>query len=135
MRRLRDCGCGVTWDKLQGVVLGRTDYMITVRGTNVYPTAVENILGETPGVSPFFQLVLDHVDGNDRMTVEFEPEKHMPEADWEKVAEQVRADIRKALHVRLETRVIPPDGLPRYDLKTKRIVDNRPKELRRALDR
>jgi len=135
VRRVRDCGCGVTWDKLEGVVLGRTDFMITVRGTNVYPTAVENILGDTPGVSPFFQLVLDRVDGNDRMTVEFEPEKHMPNRDWPKIAEQVQQAIRDALHVRLETRVIPPDGLPRYDLKTTRIVDNRPKELRRELDR
>ena len=43
--------------------------------------------------------------------------------------------IRKALHVRLESKPMAPETLPRYDLKTKRIIDNRPKELRRALDR
>ncbi|MCP3974958.1 MAG: phenylacetate--CoA ligase, partial [bacterium] len=135
VRRVENCSCGCTWAKLEGVVLGRTDYMVTVRGTNVYPTAVENLLGETEGVSPFYQLVLDRVDENDRMTVEFEPTKTVPEAEWDALAKAVQERIHQALHVRLETKVTPPDSLPRYDLKTKRIIDNRPKDLRRALDR
>jgi phenylacetate-CoA ligase len=135
VRRVADCSCGVTWTKLEGVVLGRTDFMITVRGTNVYPTAVENLLGEIEGVSPFFQLVLDREDENDRMTVEFEPRKDLPEAQWAELAADVEKRIHGALHVRLETKVIAPEGLPRYDLKTRRVIDNRPKELRRELDR
>ena len=61
--------CGCTWDKFDGVVLGRTDFMVTVRGTNVYQTAVENIIGAIDGVSPFYQLVLDREGSNDKMTV------------------------------------------------------------------
>jgi phenylacetate-CoA ligase len=129
------CTCGRTWHKLDGVVLGRTDFMVTVRGTNVYQTAVENLLGETPGVSPFYQLVLEHADGNDRMTVEFEPAPEAAPADWPAIAAAAEARIRAALHVRLDCRPVAPGGLPRYDLKTKRIIDKRPKELRRLLDR
>jgi phenylacetate-CoA ligase len=135
VRRTRDCPCGCTWDKFEGVVLGRTDFMVTVRGTNVYQTAVENIIGEIEGVSPFYQLVLDHEGSNDKMTVEFEPDKAVKDADWPSLAQEVQDRIHKALHVRLETRPMAPESLPRYDLKTKRIIDNRPKELRRALDR
>jgi phenylacetate-CoA ligase len=135
VRRLKSCSCGRTWDKLDGVVLGRTDFMVTVRGTNVYQTAVENILGETPGVSPYYELVLDHVDGNDRMTVRYEPEPSVDAGTYDALSKQVQETIHKALHVRLEMEPLAPDSLPRYDLKTKRITDNRPKELRRALDR
>ncbi|MGE4013790.1 MAG: phenylacetate--CoA ligase family protein, partial [Alphaproteobacteria bacterium] len=135
VRRVRSCSCGRTWDKFPGVVLGRTDFMMTVRGTNVYPTAVENLLGAVKGVSPFYQLVLDHVDGNDRMTVEFEPTADIAEADWNALATRIADHIHKALHVRLEVKPVRPEGLPRYELKTRRIIDNRPKELRRLLDR
>ncbi|MCZ6859254.1 MAG: hypothetical protein O7I42_03070, partial [Alphaproteobacteria bacterium] len=130
-----DCACGSTWEKLDGVVLGRTDYMVTVRGTNVYQSAVENIIGEIDGVSPFYQLVLDREGANDRMTIEFEPDKAIAKSNWPSLAKTIGERIQKALHVRLETKPVPPEGLPRYDLKTKRIIDNRPKELRRELDR
>ncbi len=135
VRRTTGCSCGRTWDKFDGVVLGRTDFMVTVRGTNVYQTAVENILGEFEGVSPYYQLVLDHVDGNDRMRVEFEPERNITEEDFYDLAGRLGKRIHEALHVRLDITPVAPESLPRYDLKTKRIIDNRPKELRRKLDR
>jgi phenylacetate-CoA ligase len=135
VRRRESCACGCTWGKFEGVVLGRTDFMVTVRGTNVYPTAVENLLGETAGVSPYYQMVLDREGANDKMTVEFEPEKNVAEADWPKLAEEVAGRIHKALHVRLEITPLAPNTLPRYELKTKRITDNRPKDFQRELDR
>jgi phenylacetate-CoA ligase len=135
VRRVENCSCGVTWTKLDGVVLGRTDFMIALRGTNVYPTAVENIIGEIEGVSPFFQLVLDREAENDRMTVEFEPAKDLPEAQWADLAATIEARVHAALHVRLETKAMAPESLPRYDLKTRRVIDNRPKEFQRTLER
>ncbi len=135
VRRIGECPCGCTWGKLQGVVLGRTDFMVTLRGTNVYQTAVENLLGEMPGVSPFYQLVIEQQDGYDSMTVEFEPDKSLPQAQWAALAERIEQKIHRALHVRLEIKPMAPESLPRYDLKTKRIIDKRPKELRRVLDR
>jgi phenylacetate-CoA ligase len=135
VRRVHQCTCGRTWAKFPGVVLGRTDFMVTVRGTNVYQTAVENLLGEIPGVSPFYQLVLERIASNDQMMVEFEPDPSVSEADWPALAARVADVIHRALHVRLDVAPVKPGGLPRYDLKTKRIIDKRPKEFRRALDR
>lgn len=137
VRRRSTCVCGRTWAKFEGSVLGRTDFMVTVRGTNVYQTAVENLLAEVPGVSMHYELVLTREADNDVMTVRFEPDKSIAHSRelWEKAAGDAAARIHAALHVRLEVKPVEPESLPRYELKTKRIVDQRPKEFRRALDR
>lgn len=135
VRPRHSCPSGRTWLKFDGSVLGRTDFMITVRGTNVYPTAVENILGEVEGISANYELHLSQVDGNDCMTVKFEPEPAVPADRWTDIARDAGERIHKALHVRLELEPTEPGTLPRYDLKTRRIFDERPEQFRRALDR
>ena len=135
VRRRARCACGRTWTKLEGAVLGRTDFMVTLRGTNVYQTAVENLIGEMPEVSNSYELILTREDENDAMTVRFEPNKSIPQDQWDRVAKAMTEKIRQALHVRLECTAVAPETLPRYELKTKRIIDQRPKEFRRALDR
>jgi len=137
VRRVDSCACGRTWAKFQGAVLGRTDFMVTVRGTNVYQSAVENILAEVPGVSMHYELVLTRAEDNDVMTIRFEPDATIgaDAAAVEKVAAEAAERIHRALHVRLECKPVPCDSLPRFELKTKRMIDQRPKEFRRALDR
>ena len=135
VRSRSTCRCGRTWMKLEGSVLGRADFMVTVRGTNVYQTAVENLLGETPGVSSFYELVLTRENDNDMMTVRCEPRRSIEPQEWEQLAQTIGDRIHRALRVRLRVEVVPHDTLPRYDIKTKRIIDQRPPEFRRALDR
>jgi phenylacetate-CoA ligase len=135
VRARASCGCGRTWTKFEGSVLGRTDFMITVRGTNVYQTAIENVLGEIDGVSSHYELTLKQEKGNDVMDIRFEPEKAVPPDQWQTLARDVGDKIHKAMHVRLGVTVVEPESLPRYDLKTRRIFDQRPKEFRRALER
>jgi phenylacetate-CoA ligase len=135
VRRRSSCSCGRTWGKLEGAVLGRTDFMVTVRGTNVYQSAVENLIGEMEGVSNSYELVLTRQEENEAMTVRFEPLKIVASERWDELARRMSDKIHQALHVRLKCEAVPPDTLPRYELKTKRIIDQRPKEFRRALDR
>ncbi len=135
VRRRLECSCGRTWTKFEGAVLGRTDFMVTVRGTNVYQTAVENLIGEMPEISNSYELLLTREDENDAMTVRFEPVKKVDKEQWPAIARQLSDRIHQALHVRLRCEAVAPDSLPRYELKTKRIIDQRPKEFRRALDR
>ena len=129
------CSCGRTWLKLEGAVLGRSDFMVTVRGTNVYQSAVENLLAEVPGVSSFYELVLRRENDNDTMTVRCEPASSVAADAWAELGRTASDHIRTALHVRLPVDVVPPGTLPRYEIKTKRIIDERPPEFRRALDR
>ncbi len=135
VRRIPGGADGRTWTRFEGVILGRTDFMITVRGTNVYPTAVENLIGEMKGVSSHYQMILSKEGALDRMEIEFEPVKRIGEAEWPGLADRLARHIHDALKVRIDCRAVPVESLPRYELKTKRIVDKRPKELRRALDK
>lgn len=135
VRRRHECSCGRTWAKFEGAVLGRTDFMVTVRGTNVYQTAVENLIGEFPEISNSYELVLTREQENEAMTVRFEPVKTLDREKWPALAERLAERIHQALHVRLRCEAVAPESLPKYELKTKRIIDQRPQEFRRALDR
>jgi phenylacetate-CoA ligase len=135
VRRYDQCSCGRTWAFFKGVVLGRTDFMVTVRGTNIYQSAVENVVGQAEGASHHYELVLTRVSGLDRMCVRVEPVPQLAAERWTELSRRVGDRIHDALKVRLEVEVLPPGTLPRYELKTRRIVDQRPKDIRRALDR
>lgn len=118
-----DHGCGWTWKHMPGTVLGRADFMVTIRGVNVYPTAVENLIGEVAGLSNHYQLHIRRVDGMDRMLAKVEAEA--PGADGQALADDLGRHLRTHLGVRLETEVVESGSLPRYELKTKRIFDHR----------
>jgi phenylacetate-CoA ligase len=137
VRHRSSCSCGRTWVKLEGSVLGRSDFMMTVRGTNVYQTAVENLIGEMPEASNSYELVLTNEDDNDVMTIRFEPTAAFADKPelWGDIEKRLSDRIHQGLHVRLRATAVAPGSMPRYELKTKRIVDQRPKQFRRALDR
>jgi phenylacetate-CoA ligase len=135
VQRHQQCSCGRTWALFKGAVLGRTDFMVTVRGTNVYQSAVENVLGLVENASSHYELVLTRASGQDRMCVRVEPMAEFPEGRWAELGRDIDERIHNALKVRLEIQVLPPGTLPRYDLKTRRIIDQRPKEVRRVLER
>lgn len=124
-----DHGCGWTFAHLPGVVLGRSDFMVTIRGVNVYPTAVENLIGEVGGLSNHYELHISREAGFDRMLVRVEAG---PEAAAERDAlgRALSEYLHASLGVRLETDVMEPEALPRYELKTKRIFDHRAAAVR-----
>ncbi len=119
-----DHGCGWNFAHLPGVVLGRADFMVTIRGVNVYPTAVENLLGEVAGLTNHYELHITREAGFDRMLVKVEadPEGGTGPAELDRA---LSAHLRDCLGVRLETEILAADALPRYELKTKRVFDHR----------
>lgn len=119
-----DHGCGWNFAHLPGVVLGRADFMVTIRGVNVYPTAVENLLGEVEGLSNHYELHITREAGFDRMLVKVEVDPATL-ADHGELDAKLRAHLRDNLGVRLETEILAAEALPRYELKTKRVFDHR----------
>lgn len=119
-----DHGCGWNFAHLPGVVLGRADFMVTVRGVNVYPTAVENLLGEVAGLTNHYELHITRQAGFDRMLVKVEAAAGATQS-LEDINSTLNAHLRECLGVRLETEVLPAESLPRYELKTKRVFDHR----------
>jgi phenylacetate-CoA ligase len=109
------CSCGSPFLKLQGGILGRVDDMFTVRGVNLYPSQVEDIVRRHPGVAEF---VIEHrrVRQMDEVTLLVEMAQ-----DGLSTA-RLEADLRQALGVRLGCRAVERGTLPRSELKSKRIV-------------
>jgi phenylacetate-CoA ligase len=109
------CACGSPFMKVMGGIQGRVDDMFTVRGVNLFPSQVEDIVRRYPQVVEF---VLEH-----------RRERRMDEvallletASSEFTTERLEADLRQALGVRLECRIVQRGTLPRSELKSRRLV-------------
>ncbi|MFJ7243611.1 phenylacetate--CoA ligase PaaK [Kitasatospora sp. NPDC098652] len=106
-------------------VTGRSDDMIILRGVNLFPTQIEEILLRTPGVAPHFQLRLTREGRLDRLTVRVEAR---PEAGAG-LREAARAEIVRAVKdgvgVTVAVEVVDPYTLERSVGKIKRVVDER----------
>jgi len=109
------CACGSQFAKLEGGILGRVDDMFTVRGVNLYPSQVEEIVRRHPEVSEFLieHRMIRHMD---EVTLLLEAE------DQGDLAGRLAAELRLALGARIETRLVPPGTLPRSELKARRLV-------------
>ncbi|MTV25731.1 phenylacetate--CoA ligase [Nitriliruptoraceae bacterium ZYF776] len=124
-------GCGWTWAHMPGVVLGRADFMVTIRGVNVYPTAVENLIGDVEGLSTHYQLHITRERGFDRMLVKVEAAS--TGANRDALATSLAEHLREQIGVRLETEVLAEGELPRFELKTRRVFDHRDESDRPAI--
>ena len=109
------CSCGSPFLKLAGGIQGRVDDMLTVRGVNLFPSQVEDIVRRYPEVTEF---VIEH--RRDRRMDEVAILVETSVADFS--TERIEADLRQALGVRLDCRVVASGTLPRSELKARRIV-------------
>lgn len=109
------CSCGSPFMKLLGGIRGRVDDMFTVRGVNLFPSQVEDIVRRHPQVTEFV-IEHRHVRQMDEVLVLIEI------AGTEFSTDRLEADLRQALGVRLDCRVVEQGTLPRSELKSKRIV-------------
>jgi phenylacetate-CoA ligase len=118
------CSCGRTFDIYEGGILGRVDDMKLVRGTNVYPRAIEAIVREHAAVDEF-QTVITREGLRDEITLRVELSDASPD-DWETVCERLRGRLaheHEGLNFRVER--AGAGELPRFELKAKRTIDLR----------
>jgi phenylacetate-CoA ligase len=109
----RPCSCGSPFVKLAGGIRGRVDDMFTVRGVNLYPSQVEDIVRRHPQVVEF---LIEH-----RRVRQMDEVSLLLEVAGDGSTERLEADLRQALGVRLECRVVAAGTLPRSELKSRRI--------------
>ena len=122
----RPCACGRTARFYEGGVLGRTDHMLTIRGTNVYPSAVEALLSAVPELSEHYEMHASLQDNTDAIAVKVEARPEVEAARYAGLERQMAAILHDAIKVRIGVEVISPATLPRYELKAKRFFDHRP---------
>lgn len=119
-----DCPCGRTFDIYDGGIRGRVDDMKLVRGTNVYPRAVESIVREIPEIDEF-QIRL-YTEGGIRDEIEVLVEIPDQGADVEGILSRLGKELADAHEsLRFGVRQAEAGSLPRFELKAKRLVDER----------
>jgi phenylacetate-CoA ligase len=107
-------------------VTGRTDDMIILRGVNVFPTQIEELILRTPGLAPHFQLVLTRPRRLDELTVRVEARADAAAAEARAQAENALADlIKNTIGITAAVDVVEPDVLERSQGKAQRVLDLR----------
>ena len=117
------CECGLPYPRIDAI-LGRSDDMVKVRGAIVYPSQVDELLATIDGVSSEYQIMIDHMNGRDILTLFFETtlEIGKPSADLEKT---VNNEFRKRIGITPKSKAVGMGELPRSEKKTPRVFDNR----------
>jgi phenylacetate-CoA ligase len=106
-------------------ITGRTDDMIILRGVNIFPTQIEEIILRTPGLSPHFQLVLTTRGRMDHLAVQVEARPNCPPERREPAAMEVAKGVKDTVGSTVEVLVLEPETLARSVGKIQRLVDHR----------
>ena len=117
-----DCACGSKFPRIDTLV-GRTDDMVKVKGCNMFPAQIEEVIKFTSGASSEYQVMIENISGKDILTVLFETPL---EGEERTHCEEELAMIFKAkIGCTPEAKGVPMGELPRSEKKTKRIFDSR----------
>ena len=106
-------------------ITGRTDDMIILRGVNLFPTQIEEIVLRTEGLSPHFRLVLTTAGRMDALTVEVEARPDCPPERREQAGTEVARLVKETVGTTVGVAVVDPETLERSVGKLKRLVDRR----------
>jgi phenylacetate-CoA ligase len=115
-----------------GKITGRSDDMLIIRGVNVFPTQIEELIVKSPKLAPIYQLVVTrdgHLDKLD-VIVEARPEvsNQMTTTESESIARQLEHAVKTYVGVSTKVRVLAADSIERSSTgKAKRVIDKRPK--------
>ncbi|KQY55719.1 phenylacetate--CoA ligase [Aeromicrobium sp. Root495] len=108
-------------------ITGRSDDMIILRGVNLFPTQIEELILRTPELSPHFQCVLDRTGNLDSLTVLVERRESAPLDVARTAGAELRRLVKASIGVTVGVDVVDPDTVERSVGKMRRIVDHRPK--------
>jgi phenylacetate-CoA ligase len=108
-------------------VTGRSDDMIILRGVNLFPTQIEEIVLRVPGLAPHFQLLLTREGRMDTMTVLAEADPAAPADRRVAAAAEVIAAVKDTVGVTVGAEIIDPGSLARSTGKLRRVIDRREK--------
>ncbi len=115
------CRCGRTTVRLTAL-RGRRDDMLIVRGVNVHPSHVEQLLLSVAGAAPHYRLIVERAGALDEVTLECEP---APGADPDALGATIARHLREHMGLRIEVAVLAPGSIPRSEGKAVRVLDRR----------
>lgn len=121
------CRCGRTMVRMEKT-RGRSDDMLIVKGVNVFPTQIEEVLFQVEGCEPHYQLVLDRDGHMDTLEVQVEVNETIFFDEMKKQREfvgMVEKRLAATLGLRAKVKLVEPASIPRHEGKAKRVIDRR----------
>lgn len=118
-----ECACGRKYPRLD-IIMGRSDDMFKVRGVNMFPSQVEEILSMVDGVSSEYNINIAHDESNNRdiILVTAEAEGRV---DFESTGAKIKELFKFKMSITPKVTVVPVGTLPRTEKKAKRVIDHR----------
>jgi len=117
-----ECPCGSKFPRIDAII-GRSDDMVKVRGAIIYPSRVDELLAKIDGVSSEYQIMLDHLDGKDILTLFFETA--LEGSARKNLEKTVEAEFKKEIGMKPVPKAVAIGELARSEKKTQRVFDNR----------
>ena len=122
------CRCGRTTCRMENLS-GRSDDMLKIRGVNVFPSQIEEVILGAPGLGPHYEIIVERDGYQDRLTVRVELAQATDSfAELERIEKTVRARLRTVLGLDAKIRLESPNTLARFEGKAKRVRDLRKEE-------
>ena len=118
------CSCGSVLP-MHGPLLGRTDDMFIIRGVNIYPGQIDDLLSKEGKVGSEYQVILIRRDGQDHMTICVERAESVSASEDDAIAARLEDTVRGHLLVRCKVALVDYGTLPRTERKSKRVLDER----------
>lgn len=117
------CECGLDYPRID-TLIGRSDDMVKVKGTIIYPSRVEEVLKTIDGVSSEYQIMIDHLNGKDILTLFFETPLEMGSASAA-LEKTVEREFKGNIGITANAKAVRMGELPRSEKKSTRVFDNR----------
>ena len=117
-----ECECGSKHPRI-AIITGRTDDMVKVRGCNIFPAQIEEVIKFTDGTSSEYQVYINHENGRDNLNLYFESDA--PQEEWPQIEANLAAIFKAKIGMTPIPKAVPVGDLPRSEKKTKRIFDDR----------
>ncbi|MBR2571084.1 MAG: phenylacetate--CoA ligase [Clostridia bacterium] len=121
------CECGRTNVRMERI-MGRTDDMLIIRGVNVFPSQIETVLTNIEGCEPHFMLTVERTGTTDSMEIQVEVNDRIfgdTVGHLEQFRRRIREEMKSALGLSAEIKLVEAKSLPRFEGKARRVVDNR----------
>lgn len=121
------CKCGRTTIRMHRL-MGRTDDMLIIRGVNVFPSQIEEVLIKVEGVEPHYQLIVERKGNLDSLEVQVEMSDKLFSDSigvLEEVAKEIERNLYATLSIHAKITLVEPKSIPRSEGKAKRVIDKR----------
>ncbi len=108
-------------------ITGRSDDMLIIRGVNVFPTQVEELICKIPALAPHYELVVSRDGHMDNLAVRVEMHEDIHPSEWDGHARHLQHSIKSLIGISTRVEAVEPGGIARSIGKAKRVQDLRPK--------